>query len=107
MRKLQILRASMDLPSRSPPETEQSLLPTANILLFHHIQQQQRPFKSAVVQQAQAGGHPAVTGGTDGDLWVNVGWCYSLLLQRDPDHVALCRTNVAATVAVPHRGVFL
>lgn len=45
------------------PETEQSLLPTANILLSHHIQPQQRPLKSAVEQQAQAGGHPAVTAG--------------------------------------------
>lgn len=35
-------------------------------------------------------------GGTGGDLWVKVGWCYFLLLQRNPDDVAPHRTHAAA-----------
>lgn len=48
------------------PETEQSLLPTADILLLHHIQPQQRPLRTAVVQQAEDGRQGAVAGGQMG-----------------------------------------
>lgn len=48
------------------PETEQSLLPTANILLLHHIQPQQRLLKTAVVQQAEDGRQEAVAEGQMG-----------------------------------------
>lgn len=57
------------------PETERSLLPTADILLLHHIQPQQRPLKTAVVQQAEDGGQDAVAGGQTGiygQTWARV-----------------------------------
>lgn len=48
------------------PETEQSLIPGANILLLHQIQPQQRPLEPAVVQQAEDSRQQAVAEGQMG-----------------------------------------
>lgn len=84
------------------PETEQSLLPTADILLLHHIQPQQRPLKTAKLSCSRP--RTADKKPWQGDRWGFMGRCRVVLFPTVKERPR--RMSVAAAVAVPRRGAF-